>query len=101
MCMELLPQQTATVYPHQQTTVPESASLPRAQYRVAVVFKERRYDNGAHKTWFFANIDHVTIVNRRLQLGREDYGLAFDVPYEEVDQVYIADHDASWPMAQA
>ena len=84
-----------------QTTVPESASLPRARYRVTVVFTERRYDTGAHKTWFFTNMDHVTLVNGRLQLGREDYGLAFDVPYGEVEQVYIEDQDMALAMAQA
>jgi hypothetical protein len=77
----------------------DSAALPKPQY-VAVVFKERRYD-GSHKTWFFANIDHVAIVNGRLQLTRDDYGLVFDTPYEEVEQVCAEDLETSAHMTCA
>ena len=99
--MQPLRRETSAVCPPLQRAGRGSELLPRARYRVAVVFTERRYDNGAHKTWFFTNIDHVTIVNGRLQLGREDYGLAFDVPYEEVEQVYIEDQGTSSEIAQA
>jgi hypothetical protein len=72
------------------TAIHGSACLLRARY-VAVVFKERRYDTDAHKTWYFAHIDQVVIVTGRLQLIREGYGVAFDVPYDEVEQVYSDD----------
>ena len=55
-----------------------------------MVFKERRYDNGGRRTRFFFHIHHVHILNGRLQLRREHDGLVFDVPYEEVYQVYTA-----------
>ena len=58
---------------------------------IAVVFKERRYDTDAPKTWWFTHIDQVVIVTGRLQLLREGYGVAFDVPYDEVEQVYLDD----------
>jgi len=74
--MELIPRKTAAPSPHRQTA--------------AVVFKIRRYDTGAPITWLFANIDHVAIVQGRVQLRRNDYGLIFDVPAEEVEQVYTA-----------
>ena len=64
----------------------------RARY-VAVVFKERRYDTDAPKTWWLAHIDHVAVVTGRLQLLREGYGVVFDVPDEEVERVYIDDED--------
>ena len=74
--MELLSRNTSAPSPHRQTA--------------AVVFKTRRYDTGAPKTWLFANVDHVAIVQGRVQLRRDDYGLIFDVPAEEVAQVYTA-----------
>ena len=67
---------------------------------VAVVFKERRYDNGGHKTWFFTNIHHMVVVHGRLQLIREGYGLVFDVPYEEVERVYTKDRETSGPLPE-
>lgn len=101
--MESLPRETPAAYPHMQIAARSSEPLPKAQY-VTVVFKERRYDDGAHKTWFFANIHHVAIVNGRLHLTREDYGLVFDMPYEEVEQVYqiyAEDLETSAHMAHA
>ena len=64
---------------------------------VAVVFKAHRYEDGVPKTWLFAHIDHVDYVHGRLQLRREGYGVVFDVPYEEVERVYIADQDMFLP----
>ena len=69
-----------------------SACLLRARY-VAVVFKARRDDTDAHKTWCFAHMDHVAIVTDRLPLRREGYRVVFDVPYEEVERVDIDDED--------
>ncbi len=86
--------------PSRLTPIRGSACLLRAP-SVAVVFKERRYDTDAPKTWWFAHIDHVVIVTGRLQLIREGYGVAFDVPYDEVEQVYIDDQNTSAHMAQA
>jgi len=77
-----------------------SACLLRAR-DVTVVFKERRYDTDAHKTWCFAHIDHVAIVTGRLQLLREGYGVVFDVPSDEVEQVYTIDQDRSLPRIRA
>jgi len=99
--MEPLPRETPTACPHIQIqTAGGSEPLPTARY-VTVVFKERRYDDGAHKTWLFANIDHVAIVNGRLQLAREHYGIVCDIPYEEVEQVYAEAQKASSHMAHA
>jgi|SRR5437773_990742 len=91
---------TPPPYPQRPTAVRESDPLPTAPC-VAVVFKEHRYDNGAPKTWLFAQIDQVTVVNGRLQLLREGYGVVFDVPDEEVEQVYTIDQDRSMPMGPA
>jgi hypothetical protein len=89
--MEPLPREASAADPH-RPVIPGSESLSRARC-VAVVFKERRYDDGRHKTWFFTNIHHVAVVHGRLQLIREGYGLVFDVPYEEVEQVYTANQE--------
>jgi len=91
---------TSAADPSGPIAIHGSACLLRARY-VAVVFKERRYDTDAHKTWCFAHIDQVAIVTGRLQLLREGYGVVFDVPYDEVEQVYIDDQNTSAPMAQA
>jgi hypothetical protein len=77
---------TSAAAPSSLTPLRGSACLLRAP-SVAVVFKERRYDTDAHKTWYFAHIDHVVIVTGRLQLLRVGYGVSFDVPYDEVEQV--------------
>lgn len=101
--MESLPREAPAAYPHMQIAARDNEPLPKPQY-VAVVFKERRYDDGSHKTWFFANIHHVAIVNGRLHLTRDDYGLVFDTPYEEVEQVYqvyAEDLETSARMAHA
>jgi len=87
--MALLSGDTAAA-PSRLTPIRGSACLLRAP-SVAVVFKARRYDTDAPKTWWFAHIDHVVIVKGRLQLLREGYGVAFDVPYDEVEQVYSDD----------
>ena len=84
--MELIPRKTAAPSPHRQTA--------------AVVFKIRQYDTGAHKTWLFTNIDHVAIVQGRVQLRRDDYGLIFDVPAEEVEQVYTIGEGTVLHVAQ-
>jgi hypothetical protein len=96
--MEPLPREASAADPR-RPAIPGSESLPTAYY-VAVVFKERRYDDGGHKTWFFTNIHHVAVVQGRLQLIREGYGLVFDVPYEEVEQVYTKDQETSGPMPE-
>ena len=98
--MESLSGETFVVSPLRSTALRGSACLLRA-HDVAVVFKERRYDTDAPKTWWFAHIDHVVIVTGRLQLIREGYGVAFDVPYDEVEQVYSDDQNTSAHMAQA
>jgi len=94
--MDLLSGVTSAAYPSGATAIHGSACLLRARY-VAVVFKERRYDTDAHKTWCFAHIDHIAIVTGRLQLLREGYGVVFDVPDEEVERVYIDDEDTPRP----
>ena len=96
--MEPLPREASAAYPT-RPTIPGSEALPTA-HCVAVVFKERRYDTDAPKTWFFTNIHHVSVVHGRLQLTREGYGLVFDVPCEEVEQVYIKDQETSGPLAE-
>jgi hypothetical protein len=91
--------------PQRPTPPPSSPTPPDVHERdppstaplVAVVFKEQRYDNGAPKTWLFAHIHHVDYVHGRVQLRREGYGVVFDVPYEEVERVYIADQDTFLP----
>jgi len=90
--MEPLSGVTSTADPFGPTTIHESACLLRAR-DVAVVFKAYRYDTDAPKTWLFVHIDHVDYVHGRLQLRREGYGVVFDVPYEEVERVYIDDED--------
>ena len=77
--MEPLSGETSVVSPARSTALRGSACLLRARY-VTVVFKERRDDTDAHKTWWFAHIDYVAIVTGRLQLTREGYGVAFDGP---------------------
>ncbi len=77
--MESLSGETFVVFPLRSTALRGSACLLRA-HDVAVVFKERRYDTDAPKTWWFAQIEQVAIVKGRLQLTREGYGVAFDVP---------------------
>jgi len=96
--MEPLPREASAADPT-RPAIPSSESLPTAHY-VAVVFKERRYDNGGHKTWFFTNIHHMAVVHGRLQLIREGYGLVFDVPYEEVERVYTKDRETSGPLPE-
>ena len=91
---------TSAAYPSGLTAIHGSACLLRARY-VAVVFKERRYDTDAPKTWWLAHIDHVAVVTGRLQLLREGYGVVFDVPYNEVEQVYTLDQDKSLPRVHA
>ena len=98
--MDLLSGVTSAAYPSGPTAIHGSACLLRARY-VAVVFKARRYDTDAHKTWCFAHIDHIAIVTGRLQLLREGYGVVFDVPYNEVEQVYTIDQDRSLPRVHA
>jgi len=83
---------TSAASPSGPTAIHGSACLLRARY-VAVVFKERRYDTDAPKTWWLAHIDHVAVVTGRLQLLREGYGVVFDVPDEEVERVYVDDED--------
>ena len=51
---------------------------------VAIIFKERRYDTGLPKTWLFTHIDRVAIVQGRLHLLREDYGLVCDLPVKAI-----------------
>jgi len=87
---------TSAASPSGPTAIHGSACLLRARY-VAVVFKARRYDTDAHKTWYFAHIDQVAIVTGRLQLLREGYGVVFDVPDEEVERVYVDDADTPRP----
>ena len=89
-----------TAAPSRLTPIRGSACLLRAP-SVAVVFKARRYDTDAHKTWWFAHIDDVAIVTGRLQLLREGYGVVFDVPYNKVEQVYTLDQDKSLPRVHA
>jgi len=98
--MEPLSGVTSAAYPSGPIAIHGSACLLRAR-DVAVVFKERRYDNGAPKTWLFAHIDHVDYVHGRLQLRREGYGVVFDVPDEEVERVYTIDKDRSLPSVHA
>jgi hypothetical protein len=88
--MEPLPRETSGVRPERPAALQQSASVPMAPY-VAIIFKERRYDTGAHKIWFFANIHHVAIVNGRVQLTRQGFGLVLDVPYAEVQEVYVVE----------
>jgi len=94
--MEPLSGVTSAASPSGPTAIHGSACLLRAR-DVAVVFKARRYDTDAHKTWYFAHIDQVAIVTGRLQLLREGYGVVFDVPDEEVERVYVDDADTPRP----
>ena len=84
---------------------PESHSRPHTPAQsprvVAVIFQEHRYDNSGQKTWLFANIHRVEVVHGRLHLTRDGYGLVFDAPCEEVEQVYVEDQDTCWSVAQA
>ena len=96
--MEPLPREASAAHPT-RPTIPGSEALPAARC-VAVVFKERRYDTDGHKTWFFTNIHHVSVVHDRLQLTREGYGLVFDVPYVEIELVYIKDQETSGPLTE-
>jgi len=84
--MEPLLQELHVAHNSPPTLTPVHEPLPKTRY-VVVVSKERRYD-GAHKIWAFSGIYAIAIVNGRLQLIREGYGLVFDMPYEEVEQVY-------------
>jgi hypothetical protein len=52
--MEPLSGVTSAASPSGPTAIHGSACLLRARY-VAVVFKARRYDTDAHKTWYFAH----------------------------------------------
>jgi hypothetical protein len=81
--MEPLSGVTSAAYPSGPIALHGSACLLRA-HDVAVVFKARRDDTDAHKTWWFAHRDQVAIVTGRLQRLREGYGVVFDVPDEEV-----------------
>jgi len=92
--MEPLPRRASAADSPRQRVGPESPPLPKAQY-VAVVFKECRYDDGGHKTWFFSNMHHVDVVQRRSHLIRAGHGLVFEAPYEEIEPVYRADQDTS------
>jgi len=78
----------------QPPDVREREPLPTASC-VAVVFKEHRYEDGAPKTWYFANIDQVERIHGRVQLRREGYGVVFDVPEEEVERVSTIDKERS------
>ena len=96
------PQQrlTSPPFPPLLLDVPQKASPPMAPF-VAVVFKEHRYEDGAPKTWYVAQMDQVARSHGRLQLLRKGYGVVFDVPDEEVEQVYTIDQDRSMPMGPA
>jgi len=98
--MEPLSGVTSAAYPSGPIAIHGSACLLRAR-DVAVVFKERRYDNGAPKTWYFAHIDQVARIYGRVQLLRKGYGAVFDVPDEEVERVYTIDKDRSLPSVHA
>ena len=100
MAVESLPREIGQPPSQEQPAIRQSTSLPRA-LAVAIVFKERCYDTGMHKTWLFSHIHHVGIVNGRLQLRREDYGLVFDVPYEDVHEVSTAKEGLSFQGAEA
>jgi hypothetical protein len=80
--------------------VREREPLPTAPV-VAVVFKEHRYEDGAPKIWYFAQIDQVACLHGRVQLLREGYGVVFDVPNEEVERVYTVDKDRAFPSGHA
>ena len=88
--MESLPRDTSAECSPPQRAIPERTPLPKAHV-VAVIFKEHRYDNGGQKTWLFTNIHRVEVVHGRLHLTRDGYGLVFDAPCEEVEQVYVED----------
>jgi hypothetical protein len=98
--MEPLQRLTPPPSPPRPTDVREGEPQPTAPL-VAVVFKEHCYESGAPKAWLFAHIHHVDCVHGRLQLRREGYGVVFDVPYEEVERVYIADQDTFLPRVHA
>ena len=100
MPLESFPRETPRPPAPEPPAIRQSASLPSA-LSVAVVFKERRYDTGGHKTWFFSNIHHVNILNGRLQLRRENDGLVFDVPYEDIQEVYTTQEGSFPPMVKA
>ena len=68
---------------------------------VAVVFKEHRYEDGAPKTWYVAQMDQVARSHGRLQLLRKGYGVVFDVPDEEVERVSTIDKGRSLPSVHA
>ena len=82
------------------THVPQKASPPMAPF-VAVVFKEHRYEDGAPKTWYVAQMDQVARSHGRLQLLRKGYGVVFDVPDEEVERVSTIDKDRALPSVHA
>ena len=96
------PQQRPTPlpFPPLLLDVPQKASPPMAPF-VAVVFKEHRYEDGAPKTWYVAQMDQVTRSHGRVQLLREGYGVVFDVPDEEVERVSTIDKDRSLPSVHA
>jgi len=68
---------------------------------VVVLLKARCYADGREKTWLFTNIHQVEVVQGRLHLIRDGYGLVLDMPCEEVEQVYVADQEAMGSMAEA
>ena len=98
--MESLPRETSAACSPPQRAIPERTPLPKAHV-VAVIFKEHRYDTSGQKTWLFTNIHRVEVVHGRLHLTRDGYGLVFDAPCEEVEQVYVEDQDTCWSVAQA
>jgi len=95
--MEPLQRDTSAVDALVPSAVPGHA--PHRAQNVAIIFKERRYDTGRPKTWFFTNIDHVTIVQGRVHLLRDGYGLVFDVSAEEVEQVCTVDERGAMQAA--
>lgn len=97
--MESLPQESPAACPLFQTTRRENDTAPASHY-VVIVFKQRRYD-GSRKIWAFSGIHAIAIVCGRLHLTREGYGLVFDMPYEEVEQVYTVEDDKALYMASS
>ena len=96
--MEPLSQETSGACPERYTAIQDSVRLPPAHY-VAVLFKQRQYD-GSRQARAFRGIHSMAIVDGHLHLIREGYGLVFDVPYEEVEQVYTKDQETSGPMPE-
>ncbi len=97
--MEPRPREASAAGPPRPRFVLDRPALPNV-HSVAVVFKERRYHDGGHKTWLFSNIYHVEVVQGRLHLTRAGHGLVFDVPYEEVEQVYVDDQQTLGPRPE-